>query len=369
MFNNHIRGWINYYGRFYKSALYPALRHIDRISGRTDHRGAGGDRARSGAGPGGAHAYRRAAERESISRATKRSCRPRPSSSPLPIRLAGPKTQRQGARHPILRLRSPCRPSASITPQEARSDPIGDLVAATVADTPEPDSARESAAAPQPSEPVPDQEPNRPAQAASSSQDVDGAAAGNSAGPPALAFGAEPATSRKHATGGERPQLRPSPLYANRTRRRPSRPETPDADVVSGDSASRPSAKRARATKRNPAEVNRAKKEAERSAKREAERAAKREAERAAKREAERAAKREAERAAKREAEREAKAARKKAKVVPRAATDGRGPRTPKTRQGAVTAPNSKSSISRRKFPVLCRKFPVMARKIPCSVA
>ncbi len=26
MFNNHIRGWINYYGRFYKSALYPTLR-------------------------------------------------------------------------------------------------------------------------------------------------------------------------------------------------------------------------------------------------------------------------------------------------------------------------------------------------------
>lgn len=24
MFNNHIRGWINYYGRFYKSALYPS---------------------------------------------------------------------------------------------------------------------------------------------------------------------------------------------------------------------------------------------------------------------------------------------------------------------------------------------------------
>ncbi|MGA8291517.1 MAG: hypothetical protein WB820_03255 [Rhodoplanes sp.] len=104
--------------------------------------------------------------------------------------------------------------SASITPQEARSDPIGDLVAATVAETPEPDSARESAAAPQPSEPVPDQEPNRPAQAASSSQDVDGAAAGNSAGPPALAFGAEPATSRKHATGGEQTASAPStPLY------------------------------------------------------------------------------------------------------------------------------------------------------------
>jgi RNA-directed DNA polymerase len=30
MFNNHIRGWINYYGRFYKSALYPVLRYIDR---------------------------------------------------------------------------------------------------------------------------------------------------------------------------------------------------------------------------------------------------------------------------------------------------------------------------------------------------
>jgi len=31
MFNSHIRGWINYYGRYYKSALYPTLRHIDRI--------------------------------------------------------------------------------------------------------------------------------------------------------------------------------------------------------------------------------------------------------------------------------------------------------------------------------------------------
>ena len=38
MFNNHIRGWINYYGRFYKSALYPALRHIDRILARWVHR-------------------------------------------------------------------------------------------------------------------------------------------------------------------------------------------------------------------------------------------------------------------------------------------------------------------------------------------
>ena len=30
MFNSVIRGWINYYGRFYKSALYPTLRCLDR---------------------------------------------------------------------------------------------------------------------------------------------------------------------------------------------------------------------------------------------------------------------------------------------------------------------------------------------------
>ena len=29
MFNPVIRGWINYYGRFYKSELYPVLRHMD----------------------------------------------------------------------------------------------------------------------------------------------------------------------------------------------------------------------------------------------------------------------------------------------------------------------------------------------------
>ena len=28
MFNAHVRGWINYYGRFYPSALYPTLRHF-----------------------------------------------------------------------------------------------------------------------------------------------------------------------------------------------------------------------------------------------------------------------------------------------------------------------------------------------------
>jgi RNA-directed DNA polymerase len=30
MFNPIIRGWINYYGRYYKSVLYPTLRHLDR---------------------------------------------------------------------------------------------------------------------------------------------------------------------------------------------------------------------------------------------------------------------------------------------------------------------------------------------------
>lgn len=29
MFNPYIRGWINYYSHFYKSALYPTLRRID----------------------------------------------------------------------------------------------------------------------------------------------------------------------------------------------------------------------------------------------------------------------------------------------------------------------------------------------------
>ena len=29
MFNPYIRGWINYYGHFYKSAMYPTLRRID----------------------------------------------------------------------------------------------------------------------------------------------------------------------------------------------------------------------------------------------------------------------------------------------------------------------------------------------------
>jgi len=30
MFNPIILGWITYYGRYYKSALYPALRYLDQ---------------------------------------------------------------------------------------------------------------------------------------------------------------------------------------------------------------------------------------------------------------------------------------------------------------------------------------------------
>ena len=30
MFNSKIQGWINYYGRYYKSAMYPTLRSLDR---------------------------------------------------------------------------------------------------------------------------------------------------------------------------------------------------------------------------------------------------------------------------------------------------------------------------------------------------
>jgi len=30
MFNPVLRGWINYYGRFYKSELYSVLRHFNR---------------------------------------------------------------------------------------------------------------------------------------------------------------------------------------------------------------------------------------------------------------------------------------------------------------------------------------------------
>ena len=30
MFNSVIRGWINYYGKFYKSEMYSTLRHINK---------------------------------------------------------------------------------------------------------------------------------------------------------------------------------------------------------------------------------------------------------------------------------------------------------------------------------------------------
>ena len=31
MFNAHVQGWVNYYGRYYKSAMYPSLRNIERF--------------------------------------------------------------------------------------------------------------------------------------------------------------------------------------------------------------------------------------------------------------------------------------------------------------------------------------------------
>ena len=34
MLNPRIRGWVNYYGRFYKSALYPILQHLNRLLAR-----------------------------------------------------------------------------------------------------------------------------------------------------------------------------------------------------------------------------------------------------------------------------------------------------------------------------------------------
>lgn len=30
MFNNRVQGWVNYYGRYYKSAMYPILRKMER---------------------------------------------------------------------------------------------------------------------------------------------------------------------------------------------------------------------------------------------------------------------------------------------------------------------------------------------------
>ena len=30
MFNSAVQGWVNYYGRYYKSAMYPYLRNIEQ---------------------------------------------------------------------------------------------------------------------------------------------------------------------------------------------------------------------------------------------------------------------------------------------------------------------------------------------------
>ena len=38
IFNPAIRGWINYYGQYYRSALYPMLKQINHASKRWDCR-------------------------------------------------------------------------------------------------------------------------------------------------------------------------------------------------------------------------------------------------------------------------------------------------------------------------------------------
>src|SRR6516164_11351102 len=38
MFNPTVRGWLQYYGRYYRSALYPPLRHLDRELARWANR-------------------------------------------------------------------------------------------------------------------------------------------------------------------------------------------------------------------------------------------------------------------------------------------------------------------------------------------
>ncbi len=61
MFNAAIRGWVNYYGAYYKSALYPTLRHIDRKLARwatRKHKRLRGHRRRA------AHWLRRIARRD-----------------------------------------------------------------------------------------------------------------------------------------------------------------------------------------------------------------------------------------------------------------------------------------------------------------
>ncbi len=38
MFNPQIRGWLQYYGRYYRSALYPMMRQLDRSLARWAYR-------------------------------------------------------------------------------------------------------------------------------------------------------------------------------------------------------------------------------------------------------------------------------------------------------------------------------------------
>lgn len=38
MFNPKIRGWLQYYGRYYRSALYPMMRQLDRSLARWAYR-------------------------------------------------------------------------------------------------------------------------------------------------------------------------------------------------------------------------------------------------------------------------------------------------------------------------------------------
>ena len=37
MFNRQLQGWINYYGRFYKSMLYPVFRHLNEHAREVGH--------------------------------------------------------------------------------------------------------------------------------------------------------------------------------------------------------------------------------------------------------------------------------------------------------------------------------------------
>jgi hypothetical protein len=46
MFNQYIRGWVDYFSHFYKSALYPTLRRIDAHLASSEPNGSGRPRGR-----------------------------------------------------------------------------------------------------------------------------------------------------------------------------------------------------------------------------------------------------------------------------------------------------------------------------------